>query len=279
MDYLWAGCEIFADAAVLVKKPKKAKDSPDSATTFLYKSRYCDGCQHSEQFTYLLCETKGGDDRENIENTMETLHLPGQLIYYNNNIFYSKWLSQYISFGNKWIGDSKFIEGVQGVGNSLSLKFNPNSDLTSAQMRNPFRLLFQTNFIPVMFARDYEQQEKKGIVREQVLAGFALQIASKKASLMLNPGFILAQMIKTYREITNLTISWTLPMICDKLDYIIELGNSCIKSVKKNIPLWHDEISEKESLKQPKHKKKQKSAATKPNDHENDENIEDDGSF
>ena len=136
LGYMSAGIEIFADAAVLVKKPRKLVDSPDSATTFLYKSAFCNGCQHSEKFTYLLCETKGSDDRDNIEKTMESLHLKGQLIYYNNNIFYWRKLDQYMSFGNRWIGDSKFVEGVQGVGNSLSNRFNPNSNMTSIEINS-----------------------------------------------------------------------------------------------------------------------------------------------
>jgi len=143
-------------------------------------------------------------------------------------------------------------------------------------MRNMSRKLFagpSSDFKPLITPRNYESQEKSGAAYEFLMSGFSLMTASKKASLLMGPGYVSACISTTLRHINNLTIAWTIEAVCQDLSHAIEIGKSCIKSTKKSFPLWSDEIVRKESQFPKNKKKKQKPVDLQDNDNDDEANV------
>ncbi len=211
--------------------------------------RYCDECQHSEKFGYNIHVWRGGDGRENVQKTLEDAYILAQINYYNKHIFYWDYLQSYVSFGSRFVADSKCVEGMQATGGPTSKYYCPQTKMSFPELANPHRLLFDSNNkVQSVDTRDYISQEEVGSKFEVAKALYDLVILSRKLGLLSRPAFINYKITEKVKQIIHTNYSvFTLKegqdRICKLLDEAKNEVLDCMLKKTKEIPIFDDRIT------------------------------------
>ena len=192
---------------------------------------------------------RGGDGRENVQKTLEDAHVFAQMNFYNKHIFFWKHLNQYVSFGGRFVADSKCVEGMQATGGPTSKYYCPQTKMSFPELANPHRLLFDSNNkVKTVDSRDYILQEIEGSKYEVVKAAYDLVVTARKAGLMSPPAYMNYKIIERLKEIVQTNFSvYTLKegqdRICKMLDAAKDEAIDCILMKKREIAIFDDRIA------------------------------------
>ena len=77
---------LFIDALRLASNEKKVAGKTSSGVSVVAYSKYCEWCEHSNKFAFLLGLFRGDDDADNVLSTMKSMNYINMIDYYNSNL-------------------------------------------------------------------------------------------------------------------------------------------------------------------------------------------------
>ena len=207
--YVSLGLYLFIDGVKIGKQVKASKEYPEQkgmACSFAVGSWYVPHLQHSNKLMYPFGIIIGGDDKENVVQSMKSVNGFGQLDFFNNHPLTARGTTQdgdtygFIMASFAMNGDSMFVQYVNGRPGPMSPLFNPNSIMTARAMRSPARQLFNTNFEPVMKTVSFHRSVVSGVGIDLISAISHLKGLLKRVRMLMEP-LQLVQMV--HEEMTS----------------------------------------------------------------------------